>query len=353
MAMRPAEARILLGLRGEPSEEELLTAYRAMLRAWHPDRFTQGSDLLEVSNQRTRSIIEAFAVLQDELTARKGVGRSPQGTRALADDAKRPRDPLRFDGPTPEKADRRADSSTSPVRSRRWAAVALLAVVLSGAGVVALARGGAPVEGAVLPSAQAAGDVELPALVEAERESEVPNSGFVSDNTEAPVTASIATYSVAIGAFRDRNRAMTVVRQLTQQAPGVWTTTVPVRVGETVFHRILVGFADDQKLLEQVVETVGPVLEEDPRQWILREAGLTLCLSDGDSLQEARRLVTGLNQRGISSFALKVPLSEGEAGIRVCSGSFDGPSEADYLRQALIREGFDPSLEPRLGEPVL
>ena len=113
------------------------------------------------------------------------------------------------------------------------------------------------------------------------------------------------------------------------------------------------GFAEDQAVLEQVVDSVSAVLEEDPGQWILRETGFTLCLSDGTSLQEARQLVTNLDQRGISSFVLRAPSSTGETGVRVCSGSFDGPSEADYLRQALIREGFDPSLEPRSGEPVL
>ena len=343
MAMRPSEARILLGLRDAPSEEELLTAYRAMLRAWHPDRFPQGSDLHEVSNQRTRSIIEAFEVLQDELTARREFGLPPHGEGALTDDAKRPRDPLRFDGPTPEKTVPHLDASSDRARSRPWAAAAVLALVVSGAGVLALARGGAPVEGAVLPSVQAASDV-APAPVE---------SQLVPDDRTQPPSAAVARYSMAIGAFRDRSRAMTVVERLGEEAPGVWTTTVPVQVGETVFHRILVGFTDDRDALDRVVEDVSRVLGQDPGQWILREASFALCLSELGSLQDARRLVTGLNERGISSFAVRVLSSKGEAGVRVCSGSFDGPSEADYLKQTLIREGFDPSLEPRLGEPVL
>jgi len=343
MAMRPAEARILLGLRDAPSEEELLTAYRAMLRAWHPDRFPQGSDLHEVSNQRTRSIIEAFEVLQHELTARRELGLPPHVERAVTDDAKRPRDPLRFDGPTPEKTVPHLNTSSDRARLRPRTAAAVLALVVSSASVLVLARGGAPVEGAVLPSVQATSDV-APASEE---------SQLAADDRMQPPPPAVARYSMAIGAFRDRNRAMTVVERLGEQAPGVWATTVPVQVDETVFHRILVGFTNDRDALDRVVEDVSSVLGQDPAQWILREASFALCLSDGGSLQDARRLVTGLNQRGISSFALRILSSNGEAGVRVCSGSFAGPSEADYLKQALIREGFNPSLEPRLGEPVL
>ena len=352
MAMRPSEARILLGLRDEPSEEELLTAYRAMLRAWHPDRFPKGSDLHEVSNQRTRSIIEAFQLLSDELTARQELGVESHGPGTAADDAKRPRDPLRFDGPTPEKTVPHVDASSDRVRSRPWAAAAALVVVLSGAGVLVLARGGVPVEGAVLPSVQATADVSSPAPVASGIVSDVPVSANGSDDSMEPPTVRVARYSMAIGAFRDRNRAMTVVEQLGERAPNVWTTTVPVRVGETVFHRILVGFTDDRDVLGRVVEQVSSVLGEDPGPWIMREAGLALCLSGGGSLQEARQRVAELDHLGISAFVLRVPSTDREARIRVCSGSFEAASEADHLKETLARAGFDAFLEPRVGEPV-
>ena len=336
--MRPAEARILLGLRGEPSEEELLHAYRAMLRAWHPDRFPLGSDLHAVSNQRTRSIVEAFKVLQEERALREKLGPVPAAVEGGFGESRRPRDPLRFDGPTPEKTI--ATSEPSPRREPfrlRFAAAAVVTAILS-AGVFAMARGGAPVQGA-----------ELPIVAPSDESMSVQSD---SDSDSRRTAPSVARYSIAIGAFSDRNRARTVVQRLREEAPEVWATVVPVQVNEAVFHRILVGFAGDRQALGDVSDRVSRALDEDSATWIVREAGVSLCVPDVTSAADARTLVENMEEQGISSFAVRVSAEDGGQRIRVCSGSFQGPAEADYLRQVLIREGFSPSLEARVGEPV-
>lgn len=354
MPMRPTEARILLGLREAPTEEELLTAYRAMLRAWHPDRFPQGSDLREVSNQRTRSIIEAFRVLRNELASRQELGDPPEGPGAGTDNSKRPRNPLRFDGPTPEKVIPQEELRPDRTGYRSWAAAAVLIAVLVTTAGLALARGGGPVEAAVLPTGQTNAQVSTESTErEDSRPALEPRPATLPSAPEQPGATRVARYSMAIGAFRDLDRAMTVVERVRLGAPEVWATTVPVAVGESVFHRILVGFTVDQDALAPVTQRVSDVLGEDPDEWILREAGLALCLSEDGSLREARDLMAGLSERGISSFAVRVQSSDGESEVRVCSGSFDDPSEAAYLQGALQRQGFDASLEPRVGEPVL
>lgn len=340
--MTPFEARILLDLQPDPTEDELRSAYRSMLRAWHPDRFPEGSDLSGVSTGRTRSIIEAFHVLRDDVAARVDAGAAPGCPPAARALPERARDPLHFTGPTPEKAVSRPQDPPRRNRDRSWAAALALTTALAAVVALVMVRGGGPVEAASPPVGQAA------AYGSTDGSASAPTSVQGVERVAAPV----ARYSMTIGSFRDLDRAMTVVERVRRGAPGVWATTVPVEVEGTVFQRVLVGFSRDQESLDGLVETVSAVLGEDPGRWIQRDAGLVLCLSEAGDLEEARDLMAALSQMGISSYAVGVESPGGEPTVRVCTGSFDKPAEADYLKRTLLSQGFDPSLEPRTGEPL-
>ena len=162
---------------------------------------------------------------QEERALREELGPVPSAVECGPGESRRPRDPLRFDRPTPEKTI--ATSEPSPRREPfrlRFAAAAVVTAILS-AGVFAMARGGAPVQGA-----------ELPIVAPSDESMSVQSD---SDSDSRRTAPSVARYSIAIGAFSDRNRARTVVQRLREEAPEVWATVVPVQVNEAVFLSLI------------------------------------------------------------------------------------------------------------------
>jgi cell division septation protein DedD len=356
--MRPGEARVLLGLEGDANEEELRTAYRSMLRIWHPDRFPEDSDLKDVAHERTRSIIEAFRVLQEAVPEIVALDAAPGCPPAAREPADRGRDPLHFSGPTPEKAVATPKAPERPARYRRWAAALVLTAGGVGAGLFGIASAGDAVEtvpsltGSAAAGMAAADGVAGEASAGASSSAAPAPEGSTAEVPRAAASLPVARYSVAIAAFRDLDRAMTVVERVRRGAPGVWTTTVPIEVDGTVFHRILVGFSPDRASLDGVVERVSAALREDPGPWILRDAGLTLCLADNATVADARAVMLRLAESGVVSFAVRAGPDGSEAGVRVCSGSFSGPGDAVYLQLELVDLGFEPVLEVRVGVPI-
>lgn len=332
--MSPDEARRLLELSPEGSEQDLHSAYRAMLLVWHPDRFAEGSELRQVATARTRRVIEAFRLLRD-----RGVGASepepPPLLPAAGLDTHAPaRSPLRFTAPTPEKTRQRAEAPGGS--TRRLVGAVAVAAVTAAVGVGVTLFGG--------------GLREAPA-----QNAQVLQTGVShgAAATAVPEKATVvARYSMAIGSFRDVNRARALVRMVEQGAPEVWTTIVPVEVRGAVFHRVLAGMSEDLSSLDETVAVLSAALGQDSSGWMPREAGLTLCLSESVSLEDVRPIRDRATRLGIETFVLRVAVGGADAALRLCAGSYEGSSEAAYLQRMLVEAGFEPVPRARSGEPV-
>jgi len=336
--MTRAEALTLLGLTPGCSDEDVRAAYRWMVQAWHPDRLPPSSDRRAAATARTRSIIEAFEVLQEKPTSQDVKPEDPIPTRGPRDSN---RNPLQFSERSPEKVVLEPVEEVSRPRSQH--SLLLIAFVLLG-GVTAslvLARSADPVQETAVgleprevspsvPAPEPIRSVALTTAVEAESDP-------------------LVRYSVSIGAFRDQVRAMAVIRQLERNAVRVWTTIVPVDVDGIVFHRVLVGLEEDPGSLDPVISRVSMALKEDPESWILRDAAFTLCLSETPSVVDAERVMDRVAAHDIVPFALQ----SADDSVRVCAGAFSGEQEADYLRSTLVAAGFTPEFIRPVGEPIL
>ena len=336
--MTRAEALTLLGLTAGCSDEDVRVAYRWMVQAWHPDRLPPSSDRRAAATARTRSIIEAFEVLQEKPASQDVKPEDPIPTRGPRDSN---RNPLQFSERSPEKMVLERVEKVSRPRSQYG--LLLIAFVLLG-GVTSslvLARSADPVQETVV-------GVEPREVSPSVLASEPIRSVAVTTVVEAePVP--LVRYSVSIGAFRDQGRAMALVRQLERDALRVWMTIVPVDVDGVVFHRVLVGLEEDSGALDSVISRVSLALKEDPASWILRDAAFTLCVSETPSVVDAERVMDRVAAHDIVPFALQST----DESVRVCAGAFSGEQEADYLRSTLVAAGFRPEFIRPVGEPIL
>lgn len=336
--MTRAEALTLLGLTPGCSDEDVRAAYRWMVQAWHPDRLPPSSDRRAAATARTRSIIEAFEVLQEKSTSQDVKPEDPIPTRGPRDSN---RTPLQFSERSPEKVVLEPVEEVS--RPRAQYGLLLIAFVLLG-GVTSslvLARSADPVQ-------ETAVGLELREVRPSVPAPELIRSVAVSTLVEVE-SAPLVRYSVLIGAFRDQVRAMALVRQLERNAPRVWTTIVPVDIDGLVFHRVLVGLEEDLGALDSVISRVSSALEEDPVSWIIRDAAFTLCVSETPSVVYAERVMDRVAAHDIVPFALQST----DDSVRVCAGAFSGEQEADYLRSTLVAAGFTPEFIRPVGEPIL
>ena len=336
--MTRAEALTLLGLTPGCSDEDVRAAYRWMVQAWHPDRLPPSSDRRAAATARTRSIIEAFEVLQEKPTSQDVKPEDPIPTRGPRDSS---RNPLQYSERSPEKVVLEPVEELSRPRSQYG--LLLIAFVLLG-GVTAslvLARSADPVQETAVGLAAR----EVSPLVPAPD----PIRGVAVTTVVEAESVPLVRYSVSIGAFRDRVRAMALVRQLELNALRVWMTIVPVDVDGIVFHRVLVGMEEDPKALDSVISRVSLALKEDPASWILRDAAFTLCVSETPSVVDAERVMDRVAAHDIVPFALQST----DESVRVCAGAFSGEQEADYLRSTLVAAGFRPEFIRPVGEPIL
>ncbi|MDG2281995.1 MAG: DnaJ domain-containing protein [Longimicrobiales bacterium] len=336
--MTRAEALTLLGLTPGCSDEDVRAAYRWMVQASHPDRLPPSSDRRAAATARTRSIIEAFEVLQEKSTSQDVKPEDPIPTRGPRDSN---RTPLQFSEPSPEKVVLEPVEEVS--RPRAQYGLLLIAFVLLG-GVTSslvLARSADPVQ-------ETAVGLELREVRPSVPAPELIRSVAVSTVVEVE-SVPLVRYSVLIGAFRDQVRAMALVRQLERNASRVWTTIVPVDIDGIVFHRVLVGLEEDLGALDSVISRVSLALEEDPVSWIIRDAAFTLCVSETPSVVYAERVMDRVAAHDIVPFALQST----DDSVRVCAGAFSGEQEADYLRSTLVAAGFTPEFIRPVGEPIL
>ncbi len=332
--MSPDEARSLLELSPLASELELQNAYRSMLRVWHPDRFQEGSQLHEAATARTRRLIEAFRVLSERGVGATDADAPPPCPASGLDPYGVARSPLHLTEPTPEKTRGRYVAPGRP--SWRVGAALIAASVVTVVGV------GVALSVAEREAASSARETLVPS----------PAAEAAGATSAVGTVVPVARFSMAIGSFRDLRRARALVGDVAARAPEVWTTIAPVEVKGTVFYRVLVGMSADLPELERSVEPLRTALGEDSGAWLPREAGLTFCVSESGSLEDARATMERARELGIETFALGVASPRGDGAVRVCAGSYEGPEEGAYLKRALEEAGFVVVPRARSGEPL-
>lgn len=67
------DALRVLNLRADASATEVKSAYRQMLKEWHPDRFAGDAERVRSAERRTRHIVEAYRALSRERVASRAV----------------------------------------------------------------------------------------------------------------------------------------------------------------------------------------------------------------------------------------------------------------------------------------
>jgi hypothetical protein len=333
------EALTLLGLTADCSADEMGAAYRWMVQAWHPDRLPPSSDRRAVATARTRSIIEAFEVLREKKIAAEVAGpEDPIATRGPRDSG---RTPLQFSELSPEKVVPEPPEQGPRFRSHYGLLLAAFVVLGGVTATMVWARASDPVRETVLDPGRGVDNQSTSAAAVTLPAAPTP--------VVEPESDPLVRYSVSIGAFRDRARAMALLGQLQSEAPRVWMTIVPVDVSGIVFHRVLVGFADHPGFLDPIIDKVSMALGENPESWILRDAVFTLCVSEATSVADAETVMERMAAHDILPFSLRSM----EGSVRVCAGAFARAEEADHLRSTLLAAGFAPDLTPPLGDPKL
>lgn len=83
ISMNEAEARRLLGVAMNASPSELKSAYRRMVKLWHPDRFAHDPASCPDAIRQTQRINHAYRLLEGEAEG-QGVQNGPAEARSTA-----------------------------------------------------------------------------------------------------------------------------------------------------------------------------------------------------------------------------------------------------------------------------
>jgi len=190
------------------------------------------------------------------------------------------------------------------------------------------------------------GLVDIPGLdapVSAEPSVEQPAPGTL-EAAEPPDEPAVeispaASWSIALEAHADLDAAQTRLVQLRQAHPERVWMRVPVRVDQTVYHRVVVGAAPDpvaaQALRAQVAEELGVTGEN----WLLRATPRAFVLRESATRAEAETRLRELRDQGIPAYRLVVEYSDGTRGHRIYAGGYESVEESLALQGILEDAG--------------
>ncbi len=165
------------------------------------------------------------------------------------------------------------------------------------------------------------------------------------------IVAPVQSWSLRIGAFRDRAVARREANALQERVAGQVLTVAPVEVNGVRWYRVLSVLARDAQEAEALRSGLADATAApDAASWMVREAPLSFLVTETGVLDEARRRVEALASAGVDAFVLSAARSEGAPVLRVYAGAYANPQEAAVMRALLEGQGIvQPPLVERRG----
>ena len=185
--------------------------------------------------------------------------------------------------------------------------------------------------------AAAFGLVEIPGLpafpwISPSAEEEAPPESLtpVATSVLQPETTPLMGYSVTVGAFQDLGVARARREQLAV-GQGTFLAMAPVEIDGTVFHRLLVGPAQDSAEAVGLLARVAQASGLNASDLIVRATPLAFELGEVNELEAAARRAEVLRGLDVPAYVLAVEYADGAVRYRVYAGAYADETEARYL----------------------
>lgn len=175
---------------------------------------------------------------------------------------------------------------------------------------------------------------------EANRAAPPPADAVDGGAVEAPLQG----WTLRLGAFRNHEVARDEAQRLAAAAPGHLFTVVPVDLGDTRWHRVVVVDVVDAAAAEEARAALGETLDSragSPAEWIARSTPFAFFLSEHPTLEEARGGIAALAVHGIDAYPLVAPAAGGGLRYRVYAGAYADIGEAGAMSDLLEAAGWD------------
>ncbi len=135
--------------------------------------------------------------------------------------------------------------------------------------------------------------------------------------------------------------AAAMLDALRNRLPQVLFILVPEEVGGDLQYALLAGPASDRIEVEDLRGPLAEVLSrEAPASWTVRETPRAFHLGRGETLAQARELLSSAEARGIRAYVLQVTLPDGSEAYEVLAGAYQGVSDARRMQLILRDSGF-------------
>src|SRR5690606_35907022 len=159
-------------------------------------------------------------------------------------------------------------------------------------------------------------------------------------------------FTLAVGAYRTAAAAERRAAALARMAPDAPVLLAPVRIGGTVYHRVLAGLFPDSAGARGLATRLEAAGAGAASSWIVRDAALAFDLGEVSGPEAARAGAAHLRARGVPAVPTRVQYSDRSVRYRIVAGAHAAEHEAAYLREVLVGLGLeDPPLRPRPGLP--
>jgi len=151
----------------------------------------------------------------------------------------------------------------------------------------------------------------------------------------------VARFDIALAAYKDATVAAARVSRLKRALRGVVFTSVPVQVGGTLFHRVLVGVAADSAEAAALAGRVARATGLSSASWVIRSTPEAFYMGETAEQEVAERRVEELERRNLPAYTLAVDYSDGSTGYRIYVGAFADRVEASAMSTLLRELGLD------------
>jgi hypothetical protein len=169
--------------------------------------------------------------------------------------------------------------------------------------------------------------------------------------------AEFRAYSVSVTAFPTLDAALEETALDREKAPSVDFFVSPEDIQGVLYYRVLAGMLHDtesaNRLRDDLLE--AEVIEESDAgsAWTaLLSTPLAFELGLFPSQEEAAARVEMLAGAGIPAYTAAVPFDDGSSRWEVYAGAYRDPSEAVWMKSALLAARVEGALVSRVGPPV-
>lgn len=165
-------------------------------------------------------------------------------------------------------------------------------------------------------------------------------------------------YAVQVRAYASLPPARSQVSEHADRLPETAFYVVPELTQGVLYYKVMAGLLPDttaaaqmrRRLVETGVVSAADARDDAPGAWSLIQARpLAFDLGELATSAEAGARGDSLIERGIPTYAVQLPYSDGSERWRLYGGAFPDSAHAEEMRQMLIGAGLPARLVPRVG----